>query len=307
MSFIEERISEEFSFGSGLDYSFDVTVTVTATGNEHIKRWHPYRRLMISLSFTNKTDAWLEEYIQDLFDRSGGIGGGFRWKNPSDFSTNGKTGVPTFSDQICVADGATFQIVRWYGTQGDATATRSRIRKPVADSWLIGIRDDEGNDNQILNDFTVSPNAVRWTIDTYGAITFADNVSRPINGITQAAQAIADLGAAHGVIVGDSLHFSGVAGMVEINGLRGTVTAVTATTATVDIDSSGFSPFSLASPNLAVCNTAPQENELPTAGCYFDVPVRFDSSSTKSFANKNASDVIVSNSITLIELLDPKD
>lgn len=307
MSFIEERISEQFSFGSGVESTYKVTITETAVGNEDVKKWHPYRRLTINLNFTNRTDDFAEDYIQDLFDRAGGIGGGFRWKNPSDYSTNGRVGTPAFNDQICtLTTGTSYQIIKWYGTQGVATSPQSRLRKPVDDTVLVGIRDDFSNDVQIVNDLVSSPNVVRWSVDVFGVITFAANVERTINGITAGASTIVDLGASHGVIVDDSLHFSSVPGMTEINGLRGTVTAVGATTATVDIDSSSFTAFSLASPNVAVVNTAPQENELVVAGCYFDVPVRFDSTSVKAFVNKNAADVIASNSVRLIELLDPK-
>lgn len=305
MIFLEERISEQFSFGSGVASSYDVSITETRIGNDHVKIWHPYRRLSISLNFNNKLDGWAEDYIQNLFDRAGGIGGSFRWKNPSDYSTNQRTSAPAFNDQLCSAVGSTYQIVKWYGTQGGATATRSRLTKPVDGSVVAGIRDGFNNDIEIINDVASSPNITRWSVDSLGIITFADNVQRVINGITKGATTIIDLGASHGAIIDDSLHFSGVPGMTEINGLRGTINAVAATTVTVDIDSSLFTNFSLSSPNVALANTAPQSGELVVAGCYFDVPVRFDANSAKSFVTRNASDAIVTNSVRLIEKLNP--
>ena len=303
MSFLDERISEQFSFGAGVDASYAVTITENQVGGEYIKRWHPYRRLSVGLSFNNRTDEWIEEYLQDLFDRAGGIGGGFRWKNPSDYSTNGKKGTPAFNDQICTLIGTDYQIIKWYGAQGVATSAQSRIKKPVDGSVLAGIRDESGNDVEVTNDLVSSPNVVRWT-EADGLITFAANVQYVVTGITQAASAEITIGS-HTLIVDDSIHISSVSGMTEINGLRGTITAVTATTVTVNIDSTLFTAFTLSSPNEAVVNTAPQANETVVAGCYFDVPVRFDSPSSKSFVNRNSQNVVSSGSVRLIELFNP--
>lgn len=66
--------------------------------------------------------------------------------------------------------------------------------------------------------------------------------SLAITGITQAASAVVTIGA-HTFVVGDVLAFSGASGMTQINGLTGTVTAVGATTVTVNINSSAFSAY----------------------------------------------------------------
>lgn len=71
-------------------------------------------------------------------------------------------------------------------------------------------------------------------------------VTRPrltITGISKAVQAVVTC-AAHGYVVGWTVVFDGVAGMIEINGLRGTVTAVSTDTFTVDIDTRAFGTFS---------------------------------------------------------------
>lgn len=70
-------------------------------------------------------------------------------------------------------------------------------------------------------------------------------VTRPkltITGITREAQAVVTVPAS-GYQVGWVLTFSGIEGMVEINGLRGTVVSVAGDDVTVDIDTTGFSPF----------------------------------------------------------------
>lgn len=70
-------------------------------------------------------------------------------------------------------------------------------------------------------------------------------VTRPrltITGITKALQAVVTV-PSHGYAVGDIATFRGVEGMVEINGRRGEIVAVTTDTITVDIDTTGFSTF----------------------------------------------------------------
>ncbi len=66
--------------------------------------------------------------------------------------------------------------------------------------------------------------------------------SRSITAITKASSAVVTVGA-HTFATGDVLAFSGVAGMTQINGLTGTVTAIGATTVTVNINSTGFSTY----------------------------------------------------------------
>lgn len=63
-----------------------------------------------------------------------------------------------------------------------------------------------------------------------------------ITNISKAANAVVTV-PAHGYSVGATVVFSGVEGMVEINGLRGKVLSVTTNTITIDIDTTGFSTF----------------------------------------------------------------
>lgn len=66
-----------------------------------------------------------------------------------------------------------------------------------------------------------------------------------ITGISAATSAVVTLSDTHGLAVDDEirLHCSSDFGMVEIDNLVGTVTAVAVNTVTVDIDSSGFTAF----------------------------------------------------------------
>jgi hypothetical protein len=65
---------------------------------------------------------------------------------------------------------------------------------------------------------------------------------KTITGITQAASAVVS-SAAHGLTTGTFVRFDGVAGMAQMNGLVGKITAAPANTFTVDIDSTLFSAY----------------------------------------------------------------
>lgn len=72
--------------------------------------------------------------------------------------------------------------------------------------------------------------------------------NRYITAITQAASAVVTMSVTHGYIVGQTVRFNVPAafGMTEMNGLLGTITAVTTgatNTITVNIDSTGFTAF----------------------------------------------------------------
>jgi len=73
-----------------------------------------------------------------------------------------------------------------------------------------------------------------------------------ITNITQAANAVVTFSEAHDYEIGDVLYFRVPRinatrwGMVEMDGLEGKVTAITASTVTVDIDSSAFTAFAFA-------------------------------------------------------------
>lgn len=301
--FLEERMNEQFSFGSSISEMYDVDIVETSNGNEYRTLRHPYPKLLIDLQFTNKTESWFYDYIADLYKRSGGMFGGFRFKNPSDYSSNDFNGTPTYNDQaaVFVSDGV-YQVSRWYGTEGGSDASYRRVKKLVSGSLLVGIRDDNDDPNQLTLG-SLSPDL--WTADyNSGLITFAPNISRTITGITQAAQAEITVGSGHGFVAGRSVHISGVAGMTQINGKRAAIQSVTSTTIVVNINSSGYSAFSSSSP-LGQVNTRPQENETVTCGYQFDIPVRFATDLSTSYNTRNTTDVIISSGIQLIEIFNP--
>lgn len=80
--------------------------------------------------------------------------------------------------------------------------------------------------------------------ETVGLVTLAANIQKNIAGITNAASAVVETTVAHTLSVNDSVHFSSVGGMTQINGRRGLITGVGDTTHfTVAIDSSAFGVY----------------------------------------------------------------
>lgn len=69
--------------------------------------------------------------------------------------------------------------------------------------------------------------------------------NRYISAITQAAQAVITMTVTHNFVVGQKvrIYVDPMYGMVEMNGLIGNITAVAASTITVDINSTGFTAF----------------------------------------------------------------
>jgi hypothetical protein len=85
--------------------------------------------------------------------------------------------------------------------------------------------------------------------------------SRFITAITQAASAVITMSVSHGYVVGQSVRIAVPAafGMTEINGLLGTITAVTTgstNTITVDINSTGFTAFAFPTSAVAAAGVS---------------------------------------------------
>jgi hypothetical protein len=66
-----------------------------------------------------------------------------------------------------------------------------------------------------------------------------------ITNITQASSAVVTLSSSAGLVVGDYLYFNEVQGMTQINNLTGQITIISGNTVTVNINSSGFTAYSM--------------------------------------------------------------
>lgn len=287
--FLEERLPVGVRMGASFADEYAVEITRTANGSEHRRLVHGYPMRVFTVNYTQLTaDLWSQ--VLDLYHRAYGMYAGFRVKAFDDYTTNGRTGTPTAFDQTLatVTSGSVYQLQVAYGTGGTPLGIGTPYRtifKPVAGTTRVAID-------------ALEQGALMWSVDSAtGRVTFAANKTRSVTGITKAASAVVTVGA-HTFAVGESVRFSGVVGMTQINGLRGTITATGATTITVAINSSAFSSY-ISGGNV---NTNPQSGETVKGGCEYDIPCRFNS---RIDVNAIAHGLRDSGQIEIMELLNP--
>jgi uncharacterized protein (TIGR02217 family) len=238
--------------------------------------------------------------VLDWFTVMRGRYTGFRVKDWSDYKSCRVDQTEAFDDQIIGAgDGTTliFQVVK-NRTLPNKTIAKS-IKKTIAGTVAVGISNVSSGDIQLGTAAT----PIGWTVDDdTGLVTFDADITKSISTITQAAEADVTTTATHGLAIGDTVYFSGVVGMTQINGLRGTVTSLPTTSRfTVDINSTGFTAYSSA----GTINTAPQSGESVLAGYQFHVPVRFDTDDLSGIRYISTIGALSIDSLPLIELFNP--
>lgn len=283
-AFIEERFPEDIEYGSGFATKFAAETITTAGGNEYRALRHPFLQASLDVDFTRQRDDVIKRIV-DLNMRAGGTYRGFRVKNYMDFSTNFYRGNPTPFDQaMLLVSGTTYQIMRWYGSSSDPECSRRRIRKPVINTVQVGVGG------------TTYPPAMYAVDYTTGMVTLNSNKTGTITGITKGSTTVITV--ANSMTNGDSVLITGCAGMTQINGLRAVITARTSGTITVAINSTGFSNYT----SGGTVNTAPQSGESVTAGCLFDIPMRFDADLSGTFTSYGILGV---SGVGLSEILNP--
>lgn len=287
--FLEERLPVGVRAGVTFSDEYKVEITQTANGSEHRRLVHPFPMRVFSVMYT-QTTALLWDQIIALYHRAYGMYAGFRVKALDDFTTNARTVAPTAVDQLLqvITSGTIYQLQVAYGTGGTPLGIGRPVRtifKPVAATTKVSIG-------------TLEQGPLMWSVSTItGRVTFAANKTRAITAITQAASAVVTVGA-HTFAVNESVHFSGVVGMTQINGLRGTITAIAATTITVSINSTGFTAYS----SGGNVNTNPQTGETVNGGCEYDIPCRFNSRIDVTTLSPGMRE---SSQIEILELLNP--
>ena len=286
--FLEERLASGIKIGASFNDSYEVNIVTTSGGNEYRSLIHPFPARTFDVSFMlEKQDTY--DTLLSMWHRAHGKFAGFRIRCFDEWSSNGSIGTPTAFDQsMLLVSSGVYQLRKIYGTNGTAGATGypyRLIKKPVSGTVRVAIGVTEIR-------------SADWLVSTTtGLVTFASDVSHAITGISKAAQAVVTLGA-HSYVVGQSVGFINVAGMTNINGMRGLITAADATTITVNINSSAFGTYSAG----GEVHTRPQTGETVTAGFQFDFPVRFNSSLPigQDYTNHRSID-----GVELIEILNP--
>lgn len=225
---------------------FSTLVAAGSAGNEQrISMWEVARHQWdIASAMRNPTQG---AALKAFFLARKGKARGFRFKDWDDYQATGEVLVPTGS--------ITCQLIKTYD-DGLLEYTRE-IYKPVSGITMT------------LNSLPFTD----FTLDTTtGLVTFtAPTITDSITAITKAASAVITVGT-HSFVVGDFVYISGVNGMTEINGQVGEVTAIAATTITVDINSTSYSTYT----SGGTVRKFVQPSDVLTWTGEFDVPVRFD-------------------------------
>jgi len=286
--FLEERLLTTILVGAGYQDDYSVGIVQTSGGQEFRSMDHPFPRRKFNVSYMLNT-AELSAKLMSMYHRAHGKYAGFRVRCADEWSSNGDRGVPAAFDQPTgLVSAGVYQLRKYYGTDGVAGASGHPYRniyKPVAGTVKVGIG-------------TTEIRAADWSIvTTTGRVTFAVNNTKTITAITNAAAAVVTVGA-NTFESGQSVIFSGVLGMTQINGLRALITAIGATTITVAINSTAFGIYTSA----GAVNTNPQTGENVRAGFEFDYPARFNSAIP---VGQDYTDWRTIDGVELIELLNP--
>lgn len=285
--FLEERLYENIDYGSSFANEYATKILQAAGGDEFRSQLHPYVVATISVVFERQTKFILDKVV-DLNNRAGGSLRAFRVMHPADYTTNNYRDAPTAFDQPMILANpnipGVYQIMRWYGDTGDNACARRRVRKPVAGTVLVGVAG------------TALPSS-QWTVDnTTGLVTITAK-NDAINGITKGATTSINANG-HPFVAGELVHISGVAGMTQINGMRGTVLSRDTNNFVINVNSTAFTDYV----SGGTVNTSPQAGESVTAGCQFDIPMRFNDRISGNFSNWDTIDMGGSG---LTEVLNP--
>lgn len=241
-----------FDLGEGADRGgsrWPVRFVIMPSGREQRIKLSMYPRREYAVDMASRTPA-MGDVLVAFWEASAGGWRGFRARDLDDFEAVNEPLTP---------DGtASLQLVKTY-TSGSVSRVRP-IYAPVV-SPAITIRKNAGA-------------FAAYTLNTAtGLVTLTAVLAKAITAITQAASAVATVGAAHGFAVNDRVQVTGVSGMLQINNLVGTVSATAATTITLSgINSSGFSAYTsggVATKYMTTTDTFDWSGE-------FSVPVRFD-------------------------------
>lgn len=228
-SFLEGvRFMDDPLIGASGGPSYLTRVISFGNGFEQRSSLYEHPLYLYNIARVFKTQQMYDDVVS-FFHAVRGQLVGFRLKDHQDYKSCGPNGTLAFTDQVLGnGDGAEtdYQLRKAYVKFG--LLTDRLIKKPVAGTTVLGI-----------NGVAL---AQMWSIDTTtGLITFEDE-TLAITGISQAAQAVVTV-ASHTRVAGDLVYVSGVVGMTEINGARYEVVSVTATTITLDVNSTGFTAY----------------------------------------------------------------
>jgi len=289
MAFLEERLDESIRLGMAYSDSFFTEIVETSNGSEYARLTNQYMRRRFDIGYVLQNKE-LAARVASLYYRVWGQFAGFRVKAFDDYSTalDGQSAYTALDCTLPLVSAGVYQLVKEYARDKTALAGIGRpkrtIYKPVSGKVAFGVAG-------------VAYPSAQWSVDTTtGRITCAANKTRSITGISQAASAVVTIGS-HTFAIGESVVFSGVVGMTQINNLRALITNTSGTTITAAINSTAFTAWA----SGGTVQTQPVAGEAITGGCEFDIPCRFDSEFNVQALESGYRDA----SLQLVEKLNP--
>lgn len=240
MSFEEVRLPTQYKGSSGGGPAFRTTrVEVSSGAEQRISQWANSKRhwrldYEMSLADVSGAGTTTLEGLSTLiafFEGMAGAGVGFRFKDWNDYTATNSPIPPPQEDNA-----GSIQLYR-LKTFGNVQRFK-KIVKPTSTTIPVA-------GGVALTMKRAGSAYTPGTIDyTTGLIPLGTaDISKSITALTKAASAVITVGAAHGFVVGELVHITGVVGMTEINGLIGRITATAATTITVNIASTAFTAY----------------------------------------------------------------
>jgi len=264
MAFLETpRFPTNINFGSPGGPRYRTAIVRLSSGHEQANiEWSaPLHEWNVGFGARTRADLYS---LLKFFQAVKGRANKFRYKDWLDYKSCAIDDAITASDQIISVDSIEqleFQLIKTY--EAGALSMVRTIKKPVVGTVRLAIQSVEQ-----IN---------RWSVNTTtGLITLSANINKSIAAISASGTPQAQTTVAHGLAVDDSVHFSGVGGMTQINGRRGLVTLIVSPTVfEFGINTSGFSAYTTGGAINTVRQLTPAVESV-AAGFEFDVPVRFE-------------------------------
>lgn len=259
MAFLETpRFPTNINYGVVGGPKYKTHVIEKNSGWENANIVWPYGRHEYDVVYAVKDQETIEALLA-FFHAMKGRAIGFRFKDFADFKSCGVNSTPSYVDQPMAgtANGSNrdFQLAKTY-VKG-AHSTVRLIKKPVAGTVIVSI-----------NALPAAASAFMLNT-TNGIVTFNPDLTNSITAATRSNPCV--LTADNSLTANQSIYISGILGMTQLNNNRYKILSRTATTITIDVDSSSFGTYI----SGGVYHTLPQSGEIVAAGFEFDVPVRF--------------------------------
>ena len=246
MTFHEKQFPTDISVGSvgGPGWKTDVIV-FDSGGEQRNQRWSELRAEYEAAYGVREIEQL--HALVEFFNECRGRLHGFRYKDFLDYSVT--------NEPIVANGGPTLQLMRTYGT--GINDYEKDIKKPV--SGTVTLR----NSTVTISGTTVDT--------TTGVVTFIPDSVRPITNISNANPGVVS-STSHGLSTGQEIYITDVVGMTEVNNTVYTVTVISPSSYSIDVDTTTYGTYSSGGNG----GFYPQSGDTVDWSGEYDTPCRFD-------------------------------